>query len=162
MLNSSHLLEEVIPKENLIFSFNIVGFSRAVLQQVARHRAFSLSVQSTRYTLKKRLKQETKIDFNNADKYIVLTKNDAIDKANIEQLNRLIEIMKSPISNDVLKYAIPESFKTEFVLTTDYKGLDNFLKLRGSKDAMEEIRILAKMIYESLSQTDKKYFNFES
>ncbi|MBD3839454.1 MAG: FAD-dependent thymidylate synthase, partial [Epsilonproteobacteria bacterium] len=38
--------------EHLYFTFYIQGVSRALLQELARHRIASLSVKSTRYTLK--------------------------------------------------------------------------------------------------------------
>lgn len=43
--------------EHIVFSFNIEGISRLTLQELARHRIASLSVKSTRYTLKE-LKKE--------------------------------------------------------------------------------------------------------
>ena len=44
--------------ETLNYCFDIDGLSRAALQELARHRHASLSVQSTRYTLSKQLKDE--------------------------------------------------------------------------------------------------------
>ena len=38
--------------EHLVYTFEIDGISRACLQELARHRIASLSVKSTRYTLK--------------------------------------------------------------------------------------------------------------
>ena len=38
--------------EHLVYTFYIKGISRALLQELARHRVASLSVKSTRYTLK--------------------------------------------------------------------------------------------------------------
>lgn len=44
--------------EHLSYSFDIDGISRACLQQLCRHRLASYTVQSTRYTLSKLLKNE--------------------------------------------------------------------------------------------------------
>lgn len=44
--------------EHLSYSFDIDGVSRACLQQLCRHRLASYTVQSTRYTLSKLLKNE--------------------------------------------------------------------------------------------------------
>lgn len=44
--------------EHLVYSFDIDGISRAVLQELARHRTASLTVKSTRYTMSKDLKKE--------------------------------------------------------------------------------------------------------
>jgi thymidylate synthase (FAD) len=43
--------------EHLFYTFYVQGISRALLQELARHRIASLSVKSTRYTLKE-LKDE--------------------------------------------------------------------------------------------------------
>ena len=43
--------------EHLVYSFDIDGISRAVLQEICRHRVASYTVKSTRYTLKE-LKDE--------------------------------------------------------------------------------------------------------
>lgn len=53
--------------EHLVYIYSIDGISRACLQEVARHRHQSLSVQSTRYTLSKNLKNE--------DSFITLPEN---------------------------------------------------------------------------------------
>ncbi len=45
--------------EHLVYSFEIIGISRACLQELARHRIASLSVKSTRYTLKELNKEES-------------------------------------------------------------------------------------------------------
>lgn len=44
--------------EHIVFTFDIKGISRAALQELARHRIASLSVESTRYVLKKKLQYE--------------------------------------------------------------------------------------------------------
>jgi len=44
--------------EHLNYSFDIDGISRAVLQELARHRIASYTVKSTRYVLSKELKNE--------------------------------------------------------------------------------------------------------
>lgn len=44
--------------EHLSYNFYIEGVSRALLQELARHRHQNLSVESTRYTMSKSLKHE--------------------------------------------------------------------------------------------------------
>ncbi len=88
------------------------------MQELSRHRVASLSVKSTRYTLKE-LKTEEQFSFNDldrVDKYIVLTSSEDVNRASIEALNRLQSLLKSGISNDIAKYALPESYKTELTL----------------------------------------------
>ena len=48
--------------EHIHYNFFIQGISRALLQELARHRMASLSVKSTRYTLKE-LKESDLIDY---------------------------------------------------------------------------------------------------
>ena len=77
--------------EHLVYNFYIKGISRALLQELARHRIASLSVKSTRYTLKE-LKNRPPFkedDFKEAEKFIVLTDNVMVDIASIKALNNL-------------------------------------------------------------------------
>jgi thymidylate synthase (FAD) len=146
--------------EHLVYTFYIKGISRALLQELSRHRVASLSVKSTRYTLKE-LKAEEQFSFNDldrVDKYIVLTSSDDVNRASIEALNRLQSLLKSGISNDIAKYALPESYKTELTWTINARSLQNFLKLRTSKSALWEIRELAYNIYYSLPDEHKYLF----
>ena len=144
--------------EHLIYTFYIQGVSRALLQELARHRIASLSVKSTRYTLKE-LKEGERFeedDFDGAEKFIVLTGNSQVDTASIKALNNLQSILKSGISNDIAKYSLPESYKTELTWTINARSLQNFLSLRSNKAALWEIRELAYNIYHSLP-SDHRY-----
>lgn len=62
--------------EHLVYNFYIEGVSRALLQELARHRMASLSVKSTRYTLKELKNEEsfTCKDLERASKYLVLNR----------------------------------------------------------------------------------------
>ncbi|MDQ1325741.1 MAG: thymidylate synthase, partial [Campylobacterota bacterium] len=138
--------------EHLVYSFYIQGVSRALLQELARHRMASLSVKSTRYTLKelKECKPFGEQDYKDASKFIVLTGNKEVDTASIKSLNNLQVILKSGTSNDMAKYCLPESYKTELTWTINARSLQNFLSLRSSKSALWEIKDLAKAVFEAL------------
>ncbi len=143
--------------EHLVYTFYIQGVSRALLQELARHRIASLSVKSTRYTLKE-LKKAQKFDekdFEKASRYIVLTGNEMVDRTSIKALNELQKVLQSGISNDLAKYCLPECYKTELTWTINARSLQNFLALRSSKSALWEIRKLAHKIYEALPQEHK-------
>ena len=143
--------------EHLFYNFYIKGISRACLQELARHRIASLSVKSTRYTLKE-LKNESEFkpnDFNNASRYIVLTSNEFVDNASINALENLRQILNQNTSLDIAKYCLPESYKTELSWSINARSLQNFLSLRSSKSALWEIRNLANLIYQSLPQEHK-------
>lgn len=144
--------------EHLVYTFYIQGISRALLQELARHRMASLSVKSTRYTLKELKECEPfgERDYKDASRFIVLTGNEAVDTASIKALNALQAILKSGTSNDIAKYCLPESYKTELTWTINARSLQNFLSLRSNKAALWEIQDLAYAIFEALPK-DHKY-----
>ncbi len=146
--------------EHLSFSFYIQGVSRALLQELARHRISSFSVKSTRYTLKelKNIEPFMEDDYNGVEKFIVLTGNKEVDSASIKALNNLQAILKAGVSNDIAKYALPESYKTELTWSINARSLQNFLQLRTSKSALWEIRDLANMIYNKLPKEHQYLF----
>jgi thymidylate synthase (FAD) len=146
--------------EHLIYNFYIKGISRALLQELARHRMASLSVKSTRYTLKE-LKSESKFltsDKERAAKYLVMTDIDEVNKMSIIALENLRLILKKGISNDKAKYCLPESYKTELTWSINARSLQNFLTLRSDKSALWEMRKLAQKVYKNLPDEHKYLF----
>lgn len=146
--------------EHLHYNFYIKGISRALLQELARHRMASLSVKSTRYTLKE-LKKESEFkigDFENASRYIVLTGNEMVDNYSIQALENIRLILNKINTLDIAKYALPECYKTELTWSINARSLQNFLHLRTSKSALWEIRNLAYEIYNSLPDEHKFIF----
>jgi len=156
--------------EHVSYNLYIEGISRACLQELARHRIASLSVKSTRYTLKE-LKEEITFTCMNtknqpfgisvgqrerARKYIVFTGEETVDNYSVYALENLRLALLSGISNDKAKYCLPESYKTELTWTINMRSLQNFLSLRSDKSALWEIRNLANAIYETLPE-DHKY-----
>lgn len=141
--------------EHLSYNFYIQGISRALLQELARHRIASLSVKSTRYTLKE-LKEAASIDY---EKFLVMTGNPFVDSASKDALHNLQKALQEGTSNDIAKYCLPESYKTELTWSINARSLQNFLSLRSDKAALWEIRNLAKAVYESLPQEHKYLFD---
>ena len=135
--------------EHINYTFDIDGISRACLQELARHRHASLSVKSTRYTLKE-LKRGTSIK-----DFLVPTGNRLVDATNKQQLVWVIAELKKGTSNDIVKYMLPEAYKTSLVWTINMRSLQNFLSLRTSKAALWEIRDLAYEVYNQLPETHK-------
>ena len=147
--------------EHLVYTFYISGVSRALLQELARHRLASPSVKSTRYTLKE-LKETVPFDeddYEGASKFIVLTHNELVDRASIKALNNLQEILRSGISNDLAKFCLPESYKTELTWTINARSLQNFLHLRSNKNALWEIRKLAYTLFDQLPEEHQYLFD---
>ena len=149
--------------EHLIYTFYIQGISRAVLQELSRHRIASLSVKSTRYTLKELKNEEPFLnkeepDIKRASKYIVLTDNDDVNRYSVTALENLRKLLVAAVPNDKAKYALPECYKTELTWTINARSLQNFLELRSDKSALWEIRDLAYEIYNSLPDDHKYLF----
>lgn len=155
--------------EHVTYNFEVSGVSRALLQELARHRMANYSVKSTRYTLKELKEAEsfdptnengrhTKEEIKRASKFIVVTGNPDVDGASIWALQALQRILLNGTSNDIAKYCLPESYKTELVWTINARSLQNFLALRSNKSALWEIRKLAITVFEALPEEHKFLF----
>ena len=132
--------------EQLVYWFDIDGISRGCLQELARHRTARLTVKSSRYTLKQ-LKDAPENSMNN---FLVSCGDKIADGYNFQQLQLLRSGLKEGVSNDKMKYMLPEAFKTRLQWQIDGRNLQNFLELRTSKDALWEIQNLARAIYDAL------------
>lgn len=149
--------------EHLYYNFYIQGISRACLQELARHRMASYSVKSSRYTLKE-IKEEVSFlpindeNLKRAEKYVVFTPNENVNIASIKALENLRELLITPIGNDLAKYAMPESYKTELHWSINARSLQNFLELRTNRAALWEIQKLAHNIYDALPSEHKFIF----
>ncbi len=128
--------------EHCSYTFWIEGISRALLQELARHRIASLSVQSTRYTLKKGMKQPTKTLYRST--------GDEILDTHIEDTIQKMVSLTSP--NDLLKYALPEAFKVNLTYTINARSFRNLLGLRLAPTALPEFRVLAHTMLSQLPQ----------
>lgn len=138
--------------EHLYYNFDIDGVSRALLQELARHRLASYTVKSSRYTLQ----ELKKADEAELDKFLVLTGNGIIDEGIYKQLEMLRHtLITYDMPNDIVKYMLPEAYKTSLVWSVNARSLQNFLELRSSKHALWEIQLLAKAIYEEIPEEHK-------
>lgn len=147
--------------EHINYSFFIDGISRALLQELARHRHISLSVQSTRWALHK----TTQVDHMfSEDEELIMKDNDKskilIDLKNTSNtLKEQIEnASKHGIPNDILKYYIQESTTTKLVLTLNARELRHIFELRTSPRALKEFRTLCLRILSIIPQSHKFLF----
>lgn len=182
--------------DHIHYQFNISGITRALLQEVIRHsfflldlpstsdieeltqRGFSLSVESTRYTLAKKLRFEQpflngsclsdsldELDLHTPDaleraqKYIKFTGNTPVDIASLQTLDNLRELVNMNISSDYIKYALGESWLVNLTMTIRYPMLLNLIKLRTSKDALWEFQDLANLILQTIPNEHKQLFS---
>lgn len=145
--------------EHLVYVFDIDGISRAVLQELARHRIASYTVKSTRYTLKelKGASLNWKENNGDADNFLVRTGIEDIDQQNLETL-RALRPWVGVYPNDVVKYMLPEAYKTALVMTINARALQNFLELRTSSHALWEIQDLARAMYDVIPDEHKFLF----
>lgn len=161
--------------EHIVFSFDIDGISRAVLQELSRHRIASYTVKSSRYTLQE-LKQElpfcsyrmleddqfeiygTDEQKERAKKYLVFMGQDSTDIKSISGLELLRQEIISGTERDKAKYCMPEAYKTALVMTINARALQNFLNLRTDPHALKEIRQLARAMYKVIPETHKFLF----
>ena len=164
--------------EHLFYNFTITGISRAVLQELARHRVASLSVKSSRYTLQELVKEkpfiwyDAGVTFSEEDgmhveyfpkrvfKYCVKTGHEDTDMASAIALENLRQnLVKTKGKNrDRLKYSMPESYKTDLAWSINARALQNFIALRTNKAALWEIRELAYEVFDQLPQEHKYLF----
>lgn len=173
--------------EHLSYSFFIKGISRALLQELSRHRIASLSVKSSRYTLKELRKEGSfiynrffnflesskfnslvEMDFEccnefgdyltKLSKYIYLSDDAFILKNQIKNLDILRECLKRNTPNDKAKYLMQECYKSELTYTINARSLQNLLALRTDKRALREFQDLALRLYENLPNEHKFIF----
>ncbi|WP_104757891.1 FAD-dependent thymidylate synthase [Helicobacter salomonis] len=150
--------------EHLFYNFEIKDISRACLQELARHRMASFSVKSSRYTLSE-LKQEESFlplyeeNLARAQKFLVFTGVEAVDKASVQALENLRLLISSHVKNDYAKFAMPESYKTSLAFSVNARSLQNFLSLRTDSKALWEIRQLAFALYKALPQDHQYLFS---
>ena len=141
--------------EHLVYSFKIEGISRALLQELARHRLASFSVKSSRYTLKE-VKGLTfyhysfGVDKANLEKFCVKLANDRVQEAVAQSMQDVSDMLKLGLPNDIVKYSIPEAYKVDLVFTINARSLQNLLALRTNKAALKEFQTLANKIFNSL------------
>lgn len=140
--------------EHLVYTFDIDGISRACLQEVARHRMASYSVKSTRYTLKE-LKNAHDVELGD---YIIDDLDADLRVDVYKQLQLVRQRLQEGVSNDKVKYLLPEAYKTSLTMTINARSLQNFLELRTSKAALWEIQDLANALFNALPDDHKYLF----
>ena len=141
--------------EHSMITFDISGVSRALLQELSRHRVgTSPSVESTRYTLKRILTGEVSVN-----DVLVKTGNEMIDKLNHEHMTKLKALLNTfDIPQDIAKYGLVEAYMVKEQITFNVRSLRNFLRLRLSKHALWEIKELANVFLTSLPEDYMIFF----
>ena len=127
--------------EHIYFTYQISGLSRACLQELARHRHITLSVESTRYTLRKYCLNEEWVEAL-AEKLLPCQR---------DLLYYLVNLVKiSDYSNDELKYYLPEFWPTNLIMSSNVRELRHILDLRTAPAALREFRDLGHALFDAV------------
>lgn len=135
--------------EHVVYTFE-VELSRACLQEFARTRIATLSVRSSRFTLKKLLSKKVDVEA-----LYYHTGNAMVDMASKCQMESLCELVQEKIPNDVAKYAIPDSMLTQLHVTINARSLRNLFNTRLAKDALLEYQRLAQDMWRCLPESHR-------
>ena len=131
--------------EHITLTYSVKGLSRACLQELARHRHISLSVESTRHTLKKNLSNP---EWCEEEKECLHPVASAALKASTYMVFAIIR--NNDISNDELKYYVPECWPTNLILTSNIRELRHILTLRTNPAALKEFQDLAHALFKAV------------
>ena len=139
--------------EHINLTYEVKELSRACLQELARHRHISLSVESTRHTIKEKLKEIDKMAGIIEDFLPILIKGSGSaffwHEEYLAWLSRLVQQNPNK-SNDELKYYIPEFWPTNLVMTANIRELRHIVKLRTAPAALLEFQKIARKFVEVL------------
>ena len=135
--------------EHVVYTFYIEDVSRALLQELARHRVgMSLSVQSTRWALKRILAGET--GFHTPDK---LSEKDRENyELCIGACLSMADYMQKWYGNDTAKYILPECVTTTLQLTCNARSLLHLFELRSAPPALKEFNTLCQCLRTALPE----------
>lgn len=130
--------------EHITLTYSVKGLSRACLQELARHRHISLSVESTRHTLRKII--------NNPDGVYILSQT--VPPKYHEEMNSFMKFAyeNAKMTDDELKYYLPEFWPTNLILTSNIRELRHIIKLRTNPAALNEFCVLAYSLYEAVPE----------
>ena len=130
--------------EHISLSYRIDGISRALLQELTRHRHTSASVESTRHTLRNKLKDTVWF-------------NDLFNSVSDDMKEFLVVFAKfadnhPDMPNDQLKYFIPEFWPVKLILSLNVRELRLILRLRTSPGVLKEFQVLARTLADALPE----------
>ena len=132
--------------EHINLTYSVRGITRALLQELARHRHISLSVESTRHTLRKNINK----DFIKAN-FPYETGSYGLDYWKYVEAIHFLHIAEGNYfknsHNDKLKYLLPEFWPTNLILTSNIRELRHILNLRTAPQALREFRDLAHELF---------------
>jgi len=145
---------------NPTYTFEVNGITTKTLMALSRHQGIQLTVQSSRYTMKKSIKNSDN-DLN----LITLSKVDEVRDLQIKQINEICDLVASnpELPQDDLNLLLPQGYKYNLVMTANSEKLEHFYNLRNNKThAHWDIQDLAEKlndeIYINVNNNDFKEF----
>ena len=122
--------------EHITLTYSVKGLSRACLQELARHRHISLRKYLRDGEAIESLFQITPFTYH-------------------KEFRRFFDWAQNnpEMSNDELKYYLPEFWPTNLILTSNVRELRHILKLRTSPAALNEFRVLAYSLFEAVPES---------
>ena len=151
--------------EHINYTFEICDITRALLQEISRHRHTSPTVQSTRWALKKMDNKYQEAESSGGNTYDINKFIHIPSNLESEDYERYIKVVKDMLQvraefskkygNDTAKYLTPECIYTKEILTVNARSLLNMFELRTSHRALEEFRTLMRAIYIIMPQNHK-------
>lgn len=144
--------------EHINYTFYITDISRGLLLELERHRHCSMSVESTRWGLKKVVDKCGAIPTGLHDAYWkVFPRSQAQETLLLQAHNQayalmdtVVEMTKAGIPNDNIKPYLVESVLTNLYFTTNARELRHMLILRSQPNVYEEFRTLVAEIKKAL------------
>jgi len=140
-----HFHESIL--EHIVFNFYLEDFSRGVLQELARHRIASYSVQSTRYTMgdillaflfAKNLKDfEENLELLNANPFVIET--EIVNKLLIKQLFEKLDLQKDILGFKEFSNLILSKSQKEIIENSKLNNKDLLLKVKKEGKAKRNV-----------------------
>ena len=135
--------------EHITLKYEVKGLSRACLQELARHRHISLSVESTRHTIRDNATKEfvdANFPYKSGDFGLPYLKW-------VEAVHFVMFAKGHPdLTDDELKYFVPELWPTNLILTSNIRELRHIITLRTAPAALKEFRDLARNLFEAVPE----------
>ena len=157
IVKSGH--ESVI--EHINISIKIIC-DRGVTHEIVRHRIASYSQESTRYCNYSKDKFGNELSFikpcfwhENSEEYLIWSS--AMEYAE----RTYLKLIESGVKPEEARSVLPNSLKTEIVMTANLREWRHFLKLRTSEKAHPQMREIANLIKEEFTKTIPLIFENE-
>ena len=134
--------------------------SRSVSHQLVRHRIASYSQESQRYVNYSKEKFNNEIVFIHPRKLIKGTNLYQMWESSISEAeSSYFDLLEMGANPEDAREVLPNSTKTEIVITMNMRSWRHFLKIRTAKDADPKIRELAYMILGEFKQKIQVIFD---